>query len=89
MSETQKDQLREELWEALEIIFTCYGDDLSFKEIAKLSGLSVPTVRRLWGGSWLYPRFQTIQKLASGIGLSVGITRGGVTLSLSEELGVE
>lgn len=89
MSDIRKELLREELWEALEIIFACYGDDFSFKEIAKLSELSVPTVRRLWGGSWLYPRFQTIQKLAFGTGLSVGIARGGVTLSLSEELEVE
>lgn len=79
-------ELRQELVVLIDIIFAMYGDHWSFKEVAQQSNLCEATVRRLWGGLWVRPAFQTIQKLANGVGLTFSVTDSeGVKVSLLSE----
>ena len=63
-------QLRENTVALFNIIFTIIeSDGETFEDFAKRAGLSSATVYRMWGGTWVYPRHQTVQKMAYAAGV--------------------
>lgn len=76
--------LRAELFDVLDVIFNL-AEEMTFAELAEASGLCDQTVRRLWDGDWVYPRFLTVQKLGYAVGLHIVATKEGMKLSVSPE----
>lgn len=68
-------QLREEIVAALELIFAVVDEkQISFKELADLSNLSLSTVYRCWGCTFKRsPQLLTVLKLAHAVNIPLTI----------------
>ena len=61
-------------------------ESLTLVEMAKKSDLHISTVTRLYYGAFQFPRFETIQKLASAAGYDLTLAKSGhVTATTSDE----
>ena len=75
--------LHAELLDVLEILFAIADEEMDTAELAERSSLCGATIDRLKRGEFVWPRAQTIQKLAYAVGLHVAITPEGATLALA------
>ena len=67
---------RSELVELLNLIFTIEAEQHNnhsgmVKSLSQKSGLSISTINRLYYGAFVYPRFETLQKLCSAVNLTI------------------
>ncbi len=78
-------QRRAELIALLNVLFTLYEEDgYTIAGIAEQADLSKQTIYRLWGCTFVWPRFETIQKLAAPLNISLTLTREGVKVNLGQ-----
>lgn len=76
--------LHAELVDLLDIIFAIADETYDTAELAERSSLCAATIDRLRDGNFIWPRAQTLQKLAYACDLHLAFTPEGATLSLAQ-----